>query len=380
MLFTLFAGLMSDSLDSRQRKKQHTERLEEEKKHYTAVINELEDALGDLKLQEAEWARTKDSWAASQQQYQHYIDSLVMEKEELVRCHTIESGELRKKNAVLMEQLHRMESTAMSTAPSSTGFSADFSDFDHLTMNSWDDFSIGNDFSIESEPRQGSALITSVKHEQRPGSTQEDDKALTSGFLLMLLLCGAWVASRSATSSLDLLPAIPEDMRAASATVLENLYQDSGVQLQGFAGSSVSQTFASAPKASGNDRSQKTTLSAYEIAGLTQSPLETLHHRLITPSEQQLRQQAFSLTPAQYNEISSDGAFHSSAGYTSLRNGKLVDALAAVRSTSEATAAETYTSSLLKERVPTQILKDFARMVSDCNNKLHESPGFGKFK
>lgn len=346
-------------LDSRQRKKQHTERLEEEKKHYTSLITELEETLNETKAQEAAWQREKDNWAMSQQQYQRYIESMAMEKEEIVRRHTIETGELRKKNALLMEKMQRMEGTAMSTAPSSTGFSADFSDFDHLTMNSWDEFSVAHDFSIEADQRVDAPLVAMSKKDMAPdisNNVSGDDKAVSSGFLLMLLLCGAWVASRSPSDSTNLLPTIPDDLRTASATVLDNIYRDSGVQIQdpttGPSGFATTMHDAS--------HGPKTTLSAFEFASISQSPLEDLHHRLVAPSEQQLREQAFSLTADQYNDLTSTGGFaHSSSRDTRRSIGEI---LAASRIPSEG-VAETYTQSLMKDRVSSQVLKDFARMV-----------------
>ena len=357
------------SLDSRQRKKQHTERLEEEKKHYTAVISELEDALGEMKVQEAEWTRTKEAWATSQQQYQQYIDSLVVEKEELVRRHTIETGELRKKNAILMEQLQRMENTAMSTAPSSTGFSAEFSDFDNLTMISWDDFSIPNDFSIESDPRPENPHIVSSKQEPHR-NVPDEDKAVTSGFLLMLLLCGAWVASRNTSSSTNLLPSLPEDMRAASATVLDNLYKNTGIKLEDSL--QPEQRFLTRdPIPSANLHLPKTTLSAFEIASLSHSSLDTLHQRLTTPSHLQLREQAFALTPSQYNELSSDTAYGAHPPFEAPNQKSISDTLVTVHDINDCNAAEAYTRSLMRDKVPAQILRDFARMVSESHSRNH---------
>ena len=69
-------SLTDYSLDSRQRKKQHTERLEDEKKHFTAVINDLEEDLAEAKL-------ALDDWARKEQQYQQYIESMQLEKEEI---------------------------------------------------------------------------------------------------------------------------------------------------------------------------------------------------------------------------------------------------------------------------------------------------------
>ncbi|MCJ1405027.1 hypothetical protein MMC11_008253 [Xylographa trunciseda] len=360
------------ALDSRQRKKQHTERLEEEKKHYTTIINELEEALGDMKVHEAEWAREKEDWATSQQQLKQYVDNLLVEKEELVRCHTIETGELRKRNAFLNEQIQRIESTAMSTAPSSTGFSADFSDFDHLTMDGspWDNFSLANDFSIETENAMGNPMMIEAKR-SKP-AIKEDDKIAASGFLLMLLLCGAWVASRGSTTQSNALPTMSDDMRVASATVLNHIYKDAGVQLQEIP--STIQEVMEAP--AGNPRrsqERKTTLSAFEIASLSNAPLETLHHRLTAPSEEQLHNQVFSLSSIQYNELSSDGGHDPQHAPKYHIRRTITDALAAIRGAQEGSAAEIYTRSILWDKVPKDVVRDFARMIAESTTNTQGS-------
>ena len=319
-----------------------------------------------MKLHEAEWAREKEDWATSQQQLRQYVDSLLVEKEELVRCHTIETGELRKRNALLSEQLQRMESTAMSTAPSSTGFSADFSDFDNLTMDSspWDNFSLANDFSVEADNSVGTSMAIEAKR-SKP-TLKEDDKVAASGFLVMLLLCGAWVASRGPTAASSVLPTMSDDVRAASATVLNHIYKDAGVQMQEIpcANHRVMETTIGNTRPS---KERKTTLSAFEIASLSNAPLETLHHQLTAPSEDQLREQAFSLSSIQYNELSSDGGHDQPhlPKYHTRRN--IGGALAAVRSAQEGSAAEVYTRSILWDKVPKDVVRDFARMVAETN-------------
>ncbi|MCJ1386624.1 hypothetical protein MMC17_009750 [Xylographa soralifera] len=360
------------ALDSRQRKKQHTERLEEEKKHYTTIINELEEALGEMKLHEAEWAHEKEDWATSQQQLKQYVDNLLIEKEELVRCHTIETGELRKRNTILSEQIQRIESTAMSNAPSSTGFSADFSDFDHLTMDSspWDNFSLANDFSIEIDNSIGDSVMSEAKGSKPP--VKEDDKVAASGFLLMLLLCGAWVASRGPAASSNALPTMSDDMRAASATVLNHIYKDAGVQLKETP-CVTNQAVEAIPCNPRHSKARKTTLSAFEIASLSNAPLETLHHQLTAPSKEQLQDQAFSLSSIQYNELLSDGSHdqqHAPKYYTHRNIG---DALAAVRGAHEGSAADVYTRSILWDKVPKDVVRDFARKVAETTTDTQGS-------
>jgi hypothetical protein len=332
------------------------------------VINDLEEALGEMKVQEAELTREKESWAATQLQYQQYIESMLAEKEELVRRHTIDAGELRKKNAILMDQLQRADSTAMSAAPSSAGFSADFSDFDHLTMHSsspWDDFALTHDFSIETDPPPNVPAAAPLKHEKNV--VREDDRATASGFLLTLLLFGAWVGSRSSAGSTNLLPTMPEDMRTASATVLRDIYQDAGVQLQD--GLPAIPHFAEPAHdtpTSAQDR-HPTTLSAFEMANLSASPLDALHHHLAVPGHDPLHEQVFSVPASRYNELASGGMFDRGKPFGSGRRSNIGEALAAVRKAGDGPAADVYTRSLMWDKVPQQVLKDFARMVAESN-------------
>jgi hypothetical protein len=80
--------LTTDSFDSRQRKKQHSERLEDEKEPYTVLIEGLEEQLSELTRRN---------------------EQLLLEKEEMIRSHAIETGELRKKVVVLTEHVQRLQ-------------------------------------------------------------------------------------------------------------------------------------------------------------------------------------------------------------------------------------------------------------------------------
>ena len=285
----------------------------------------------------------------------------------MVQQHTLETGELRKKNAILIDQLQRLEGGAVSHAPSSTGYSSDFPEFDHLTMTTWEDFPVTNEFSIEAEPRpEHNEILSTSKNEQRDSNTQED-KAVASGFLLMLLLCGAWMASRSSNSSSAVIPTIPDEMRLASATVLDNLYKGSGIALEGATPDSA---LSSPPSGPGFAR-PRTTLTAYEIASLSRPPLDSLHQRLTAPSQQQLREQAFSLTPSQYNELAPASAYHTTTLFNSHGARNVADVLGSTDNTHQGNVADTYARSLLRGKVSTQVLKDFARMVAESRTGPH---------
>lgn len=325
-----------------------------------------------MKIRENEWEREKNEWAASQQQCKQYIESLLLEKEEMVRSHTLETGDLRKKNAYLTEHIQKLESTAMSAVPSSSGFSTDFSDFENLTMDSspWDDFSLANDFAIDSDPHPETAIVVLPKKSEKT-VTKDDDRP--AGLLLVLLLFGAFVASKSSTTSSPSIPHLPEDVRAASATVLDNIFKDAGVQ------SSVDPRLTLANRVEALETSpsstawpsSKTTLSAAEIAGLSHSPLDTLHHQLVDPTKEQLREQIFSLSADQYNGVTSHD-FITEQHPPSQHRRNLGEALAAMRNNNRDSAAEVYTRSLMWDKVPAEVVRDFARMVSECSSRNHQ--------
>ena len=319
-----------------------------------------------MKLREVEWAREKESWVSSHQQCQQYIDQLVMDKEEMVRSHTLETGDLRKKNNYLVEQVQKLEGISMSAAPSSTGYSTDFSDFDHLTMDSssWDNFSVVPDFNIETDPQREAPSVVLLKKEQ---ASKDDDRPATSGFLLMLLLCGAWVASNSASTTPPAIPRMPEDVRMASGAVLDSVYQDAGLRPYQLPSSNSNDIEAVRTGVPGNPR--KTTLSASEIASISHSPLESLHHRLVSPTEEQERDQMFSLTADHFNGINSDDFFDEAKPPQPTHRRNLAEALAAMRAEKQGSAAEIYTRSLMWDEVPREVVRDFARMVAWCNGK-----------
>ncbi|KAI9819478.1 MAG: hypothetical protein M1827_006926 [Pycnora praestabilis] len=366
------------ALDSRQRKKQHTEKLEEEKKQYTNAMADLEEALQDMKIREDQWLLEKEQWNVSQEQYQQYIDSLRMEKEEMVRSHTLETGDLRKKNAFLTEHIQKMESTAMSAVPSSSGFSTDFSDIDSITMegSAWDNLSFVNDFSVDPEARPENSLIIPPRKIEKI-SSKDNDKPAASGLLLMLLLCGAFVASRSSTAT-PAIPRMSDDIRQASATVLDSIFKDAGVQPSDPPLNTANRVEALEPAPSGTSwpLMDKTTLTADEMAGISGSSLEALNHQLIAPTKQQQQEQIFSLSADQYNGVTSqDFLREPEPTSTSQHRRNLGESLAAMRSNHKESAAEVYTRSLMWDKIPTEVVRDFAKMVSECNamNEEHHS-------
>lgn len=344
------------SLDSRCRKKHHTEKLEEEKKQFIAIIDRLEDEERNWRLQEQRWLHERQQW-------HQYTENLVKEKEELVRQHTLETADLRRRNACLADEAQRLESVSMSAQPSSSGGSAGFPEFEHLTMDTspFDDFSFIDTPIMDTDSKEERGPVRQRKAEGSPSVKNDDNKSAASGLLLMLLLCGAWVASNHSPSSPPTIPRMPDDVRVASSTILENIYKDAGLE---FGHTSQSLTDQATTHQAGSLQSHE-----------TPSPLASLHNRLMAPTPLQQRDQVFSLTTEQYNRVTCDDLFDEepeASPHPRRRN--LGEALAAMRAEKPGPAGEVYTRSLMLNELPANVVRDFARMVAE-NGKL---PGNGE--
>ena len=342
-----------------------------------------------MRLQIDGLLREKEQWHHEQMETRQIMDQLQWDKEELVRSHTLETGELRKKVSVLTEKLDA-GSTAMAVAPSST-FTDFASDMDNLNMgNEWDNYIYEvSDFCMDeptpSAAQQNQQRETSLVVAPRKKGTE--DKPVASGLLLMLLLCGAFVASKSSGSSAPPLPRMPEDVRAASATVLDSIFKDAGVAPSPSQHHSliVNRIEALEPSSSGANW-PKRTLSNAEFASLSHgsgSSLDQLHSHLVAPTKDQENEQLFSISASQYNSLTSTEftrrgySVHSDDMNDPLSPGSqpsqhrrnLAETLAAMREESKGeTAAEVYTRSLLWERIPSEVVHEFKRMVEESDH------------
>ncbi|KAF1959442.1 hypothetical protein CC80DRAFT_327251 [Byssothecium circinans] len=363
------------ALDSRQRKKKHTEELEEEKKAWSEKFCALQDDFSNMRLEYENLLAEKENWHREQLEMHHLIGQLQFDKEELVRTHTLETGELRKKVSVLTERLE-CATTNTSIAPSTT-FTDFTSDMDSLHMGNseWDNYIFVNDFvSDEQTPgqqqEQSLALVPRAKDEEKP---------VASGLLLMLLLCGAFVASKSAGSNPPPIPRMSDDVRAASASVLDSIFKDAGVAPtlteQGVVANRVSMM---EPAPSGIHW-PKPSVADSEMPGLTGSSLDQLHTQLTSTTKDQENEQLFSMTAAQYNSMTSldytrtrysihSDDYNDPLSPTSQPSHRrnLAATLAAMREQSKGdSAAEVYTRSLLWDKIAPEVVIEFKRMVEE---------------
>ncbi|KAI0125803.1 bZIP transcription factor [Xylariales sp. AK1849] len=348
------------ALDSRQRKKMHTERLEDEKKQYTAVINDMEENITDLNLKLDQLLREKEF-------FQNHIDNLRMEKEELIQTHTIETGELRKKVSVLTDHVHRLENAAM---PSNTGFSNPFSEMEGLTMDApWENMGFMGDFPMEQEVKPALQMVPAKKAEVTL-PIEVEKPSTQGGLLFMLFLVGAFVLSNRSAPS---IPRVSEDVREASATLLENIFKDAGVAQ----GPNTAMT-AAAPQPSGANWATPVAMrgGSGNMNGIAPSVLGDLSDSLTQPSQEQTNEQLFSMTPAQYNGVTSQDFLHN-IPHRSASHGRrnLAESLAAMRNNDKHSVAEVYTRSLLWDQIPSDVVRNFAKMVAEANAHNEQQPG-----
>lgn len=350
------------ALDSRQRKKLHTERLEDEKKQFTAIVTDQEDQITKL---------TQDL----QQIELHYqealeaLNRLNVEKEQLIQSHTIETGELRKKVSVLTDHVKRLENANM---PSNAGYSAGFNDMEMTIDPSWDNMGFFGDMPMEGQQQE-------VKQELQVVPTRKTEISLPAevekpstqgGLLFMLFLVGAFVLSNRSTPS---IPHVSEDVRVASATLLDNIFKDAGV-----AQMPDSIMAAAAPRPSGASwAAGAASMSGASMTGIAPSTLGDLADSLTQPTQDQQNEQLFSMTPAQYNGVmSQDFLQNAPAKPANQRSRNLAESLAALRNNQDKhSAAEVYTRSLLWDQIPGDVVRNFARMVAEANNNQNERSG-----
>ncbi|EAW15226.1 putative bZIP transcription factor [Aspergillus clavatus NRRL 1] len=372
------------ALDSRQRKKLHTEKLEEEKKHFTQMINDLEEALQNMKLRESELLREKSEWIAAQQQINQYIEGLHMDKDEVIRVHTLETAELRKKNNILKETVEKLERQVKSSAASN--LSTDFSDFESLTMdNSWEDFTMTNGLPLDPESApassmQSSAMVLPTNDRAAEKNAATADYPFSWNAFYMCLLVGAFIASNNSALSARAIPQLSEDYRNESANVLKAVLAASPPELAQMTNQPVVASASAGP--------MPTTITGSEMAQMTSgaahpSNLDELHNTLAMPTKEQEQEQVFSLNAEQYNALTTFD--ETNVDYKS-QPSNLQQALAAMRNNAaqnklpNKASSDVYTRSLMWDRVPEKVIRDFQRMVQEygASPVKEEQSGFAQ--
>ncbi|KAJ5899967.1 hypothetical protein N7495_004711 [Penicillium taxi] len=358
------------ALDSRQRKKLHTEKLEEEKKHFTHAITQLEEMVSSLRKRETELLHEKAEWMSQQQQITQYLEGLHMEKDEMIRVHTLETAELRKKNTILREAVEKLERGAKPSMPENHG---EFSGFDHMSMEGhpWEEFSMTGGLPMPNQVPSAPAQHAQPLPQGKPNS----EYPFSWNAFYMCLLFGAFIASNNTSLAGHYLPQMSEEYRAESSNVLKAVLASSppGMAHSTHAMISASATGPGPTAMSGMDMAQM------GPAPTESSALDQLHDTLVMPTEEQERAQVFAMNPDQYNSLTTfeDGG----AGFKPQQPSNLQQALAAMRSSQNRMHEDSsgvHSRSLMWERVPEKVIRDFQRMVQEfgANPVKQEMVGF----
>lgn len=323
-----------------------------------------------MKIREAEMLREKGEWMSAQQQFHQYIDGMHMEKDEMIRVHTLETADLRKKNNILKETVEKLERQAKPVP-----LSNDFSEFENLTMDNgqWDDFGIP--LEPESTQSSSSALVVSM-NEKAPekmaattSSPSSNDHPFSWNAFYMCLLFGAFIASNSAAPSARSIPQLSEEYRAESANVLKAVLNSSPPEL---AQPSSSNAPGVSSSAAANVAPLPTTISGAEMAQMTagaSSNLDGLHSSLAMPTKEQEQEQVFSLNADQYNSLTTFD--DTNVDYKSQQHpSNLQQALFNMRNNAAQKAptravSDVHSRSLMWDRVPEKVIRDFQQMVQE---------------
>ena len=339
----------------------------------------LEQQVNDLSIERDQLARDRQILVHRTQEAERTIEAMHMEKRDMVMKHTEETSSLRKKVQVLTAELEAGPAPAMSAAPSSQGYTDFNAEMEALSMGAheWDNFIFVNDlhnetadeFSFDPNPlpeavRQAHMLekkassSTVIPAASKKTSDNAADQPIASGLLFMLLLCGAFVASRQAVSSSE-LPSMPPDVRAAAPAVLDNLLAEAGTN-------------------SGHQRAQQVFQGHQEPAPSSHpsvpqrmsSHFDQMHQRIMSPSRQQMADEAFALTTSQYAALAGDDAptymdAEPAPGQQKPARRTLAEALASMQAPDTGSKADVYTRSLLFDQIPADVVKQFKQMVRD---------------
>lgn len=362
-------------LASRQRKKQHTEDLEVKEQRYIKQINGLKNEYADLSLTNS---RLDNELRMLHQKYAevcHMMNAHELEKEDLIMRHTQESGRLRRQVQYLTEQME-LGNDHDQSAVGHANFNDFTSDMNALSVDTqnWNPaaqdnmayMSHGQTHSTTARQQQKQPVVPQQVDPIKPAK-REQDQPIASGVLFMILLCGAFVASR--TNSRPALPQLPEEVRVASDKVLNNLLKDP--RADAFSGNNLA-GHAVTPDPSMHGFSQ---MQASWTQPLQQDDRHAMYRSLTMPTTQQEADQLFNLSPAEYQSLTTAGTFDTNPPQsTSTPRRNLAETLATVRqeSISSAPPAEVYTRSLLWDQIPADVVKQFKELVKATDSQQKE--------
>lgn len=295
------------SLDSRQRKKTHTEKLEQEKKVHEKRMCDLEE--GRAQIQE-QLDIERQQWMHQRQHYEMQMRQIMHDRDEAIRAKTIEAADCRRQMNAMKEyirdhQLERHSQRSSGYAPASdmNNFTSDFNDFN--VDDDWE-----TELGLFDNADFGTGELDSTQRQTTPKPpTSSIDKKTDAEFswntFYMCLLFGAVVVSaggqlsKLATNSKEMpLPTVSDEYRVDAENVLKAVMSSNPQSAQEMIPARSATASVARATISGSELSQMTFTSRQQESGL-----DRLSSTLTTPSRHQQLQQAFAMTPASYNHI-----------------------------------------------------------------------------
>lgn len=306
-------------------------------------------------------------------------EALELEKRDMMMKHNEETSSLRRKIQVLEKDLESRSEGAlrappMSAEPSSSGFTEINGELEALNMGpEWDNLFF-NDVDNESidaftfdtlpefarqppvvEKKTSPSTIVPSPPKKSPDNASE--QPIASGLLFFLLLCGAFVASKPASSRSTDLPQVPADVRAAAPKVLDNLLAENNA---------VASHASSRKPASEQNPSPSHTP---QHVNRSRSRLDQVHQRITSPTKQQEIDAAATLTPTQYASLTNmDYAYgeRPTSSQQQRPRPSLAEALANMQEEHpRSSKAEVYTRSLLWDQIPPHVVQQFKEVIRD---------------
>ena len=279
-------------------------------------------------------------------------------------------------NNILKDHIRDYERKAALGQNLPNGRPSEFFSFDELNVEDscWDDdFSLVNNDDFNNDGMEQTEVLSAPA--QNPNNITIESKADTPfswNAFYMCLLFGAFIASNSGTNSKPAVPALSEEYRAESANVLKAVLASGPDVPRALLPPAAPQTGRSH-----GPSGAPTTISGPEMARMTSVPqdsLEALHCSLTTPSRHQRETAAFSLSAASYDHLTNPDPFLSGPDAPDetfeARPSKLQTAFNAMQESRQDVDKVINRGmnerSVMWDRVPEKVLRDFRRMVEDA--------------
>ncbi|GAB7342594.1 hypothetical protein MBLNU457_g0767t1 [Dothideomycetes sp. NU457] len=355
------------ALASRQRKKKHTEELENKERDFSSRVRFLENRIDELVAALANAEQDKQHLMQQTIEARNLVEGMHLHRHEMITNHTRETSALRRQLQSL-EQKDDAVAPIMSAAPSSSGYNEVTNNMDALSVNgqSWDRFCHTPDQQEMHQQKPYTQHAASQDNQHNPSAALVEPRwsgelPAASSVLFMLLLCGAFVASRSSSNSL--LPRLPEEVKAASSTVLQSLLGDDNAATMPCQAPTNQNTFLPAEPASSL---QATSWQAR--AGQTQRRPEHLPRSMTTPVA--TNEPLFAVMPSEYNSMTghiSFGTSEEAANVPRTFQRNLAEALSTFHTENAAQGnhAEIYNRSLLWDQILTDVVNQFKSMIRE---------------